>query len=150
MTQLTKEQVSQLVELQQKFTAADAELIDTAADAIQVIQIIESALSDGFQFMEDIIKLSQIQPIVTEIIRDAGLALQGLKRIDPDVAPEIGRSIAVEARRRGPLGPISTWMINGLYMAGTTYDDIDNVIEQLNTTKERYASFFRGEDVVPL
>lgn len=108
--------------IQRNLTPAQTELVDTLADAGQVLTIIARALEDGFD-LSDIFQLLTLEPIVQEIINDFPTALQAFNNLDPTAAKEMVIELKKELISRiGLLDKVVNIVLNAMYAGASTYD----------------------------
>lgn len=128
--------------------AVDAEAVDTGADIVQLAQIMEVQFGDGFQW-PDLFGLIPAQPIVNELIRDFLIAVGAVAKTAPDLTVELALMIYEEAKRRGPLGAVSRQICRFFYWAATSYDTGDQILDLVNTQKDRSVALWNNLPLLP-
>ena len=97
------------------------EVSDSIADAAEVIQIVENALADGFQF-NDFLAGLQAEPKVREIINDAPVFWAQFLELDGGTALSAVRSARERLINSGqPMGKIVNGFLGALFAIANNY-----------------------------
>lgn len=109
-----------------------AEVVDTAADGIEIIMIVEKAAKPGLGLVSRVITLATVEPIIQEVIKDVELALAAIKEhFQPDLGRDLAHAIFNEVSRRGAIGPVSKWFVNTFLMVGDGIEIVDQIVDKI-------------------
>jgi ribosomal protein L6P/L9E len=125
------------------------EVADSIADALGVIQDGENAVQDGIQ-VGDLVVILTAQGPVQEIISDAPVFLEQLKKLNPETAQaamlEAGERIANNGK---PLGVVTKFLINALWGVTTGYSDALTILNIGRRQVMEKQALFGGSDIFP-
>lgn len=126
-----------------------SEVADSIADGLGVIQDGENALEDGLQ-VGDLVVVLAAQGPVQEIISDAPVFLDQLKKLNP----ETSRAAMLEAGNRivnngKPIGPVTRFVINALWGVGTGFSDAVTILNIGQRQVLEKQALFSGADIFP-
>jgi hypothetical protein len=101
------------------------EFRDTLEDAFRVIIIIEKPLSDGFQWMTDLIQFLQAQPLIQEIVNDSPVFYKDITEIiakNPSLAVTAIKAAYNSVKLSNEFGRVSNAVANTLYVLAHNAD----------------------------
>jgi hypothetical protein len=125
------------------------EVADSIADALGVIQDGENAVQDGIQ-VGDLVVVLTAQGPVQEIISDAPVFLEQLKKLNP----ETSRAAMLEAGNRilsngKPLGVVTKFLVNALWGVSTGFADAVTILNIGQRQVMEKQALFSGSDIFP-
>lgn len=127
---------------------SESETVDTGADIAQIVMIIEKYLKDGLQ-LSDLVAILELQGIVTEVLRDAQMALAGVVDALASSTVQMAIDISNEVKRRGEPGKITNFVLGFYFVAATSYRASDQILAIGDAQKDSILSYIKGDLVVP-
>lgn len=124
------------------------EVVDSGSDLVQIIQILERLLKDGFQIV-DIIGFVELQPIATEFWRDLGVTATQILTALPGETLQAAIDINKESKRRGAIGKISGFVLGVFYTLASGYVGADMALQIFNAQKSNVEALVNGTLVIP-
>ena len=121
------------------------QLEDTLDDLFAAISIIEEPLSDGIQWLEDLLEIVRSRKYIEEIINDYPLLANEFTAVvirNPQLALKAVQNAYHKAQATHELGKVATFVARQLFTltssAAAAYDQV-----------ELWQSFLAGEQVIP-
>ena len=118
-------------------TANYEEVVDSIYDVLRAGNIIENALSDGFQ-LTDLFDALKLEPIVREIIDDIPEFAAQFIRLSPDHAIAAVESAEFKLNSGGEIGKITSFILAVLKNAASSYSFADRTYRDAQAQVEQW------------
>lgn len=122
------------------------EVVDTLGDIFETAAVIEKQLSDGFQWLQDLIKIADQEDEIRDAIASFPTFLKQFRGLPPEVAVQA----TVEAETRaiakvGQLGKVSKFVAGLLRNSASNYQFLKNTIAQAKIELRGWEDMFDGD-----
>jgi len=129
--------------------ASYGEVVDTIADVIEGGILLETTLSDGFQFT-DLLAAASLQPLVKEVINDVPQFISEFIQLNENTAKAAVSEARIRILNSGKqLGKVTNAILNFLYVAASNYAFAKKTYEGGQHELMLWQAFIGGGEVFP-
>lgn len=126
------------------------EVVDTIADVFEVGIVIDEALGDGFQPLQDIIKIASQENKIREVINDIPVFLEQFTKLDGPTAVKATLEVRDRVLRQQPqLGKVTKFILGALFLLAKGFTTIETVARDYVYQREGWGALFSGGFTFP-